>query len=372
MVFGSILSTSENDRLPVREAVAEALGLLGDPRPCPLGRGSVSIFKLRRREDFPEEVEAALKSHPAVFDALVSVPDERWGSRVTAVVQPRAGQRPTLAELTEHCRSHIAAYKIPRELHLVEQIRRSPERQARLSVGAGDRPQRPLSGVTGQHPSLPPSSLKPEMSATRWTSSGSDVVGTRIISSVPRSASMRAASRSAAGVSVLTVCAGLWRRVSQETQVAGQRRVQLRARLGSEREPEAHHQSWRSSPSIRQAFPCHIVRERDLLRRRAEAEAADAVGPARGTADGIGRQGPGQQLGPAGLQRERLDRPQRAFDHVLARPHAAHGRDLLPCASCGGYRKGRRAARSRTTYSPSTALNLQHALAFQFGQLGTE
>ena len=74
-----------------------------------------------------EEVEAALKSHPAVFDALVvGVPDERWGSRVTAVVQPRAGQRPTLDELAEHCRSHIAAYKIPRELHLVEQIRRSP------------------------------------------------------------------------------------------------------------------------------------------------------------------------------------------------------------------------------------------------------
>ncbi len=91
-----------------------------------LGRGSVSINS-GGEKIFPEEVEGALKSHPAVFDALVvGVPDERWGSRVTAIVQPRPGQRPTLAALAEHCRSHIAGYKIPRELHLVDEIRRSP------------------------------------------------------------------------------------------------------------------------------------------------------------------------------------------------------------------------------------------------------
>ena len=55
---------------------------------------------------FPEEVEGTLKSHPAVFDALVvGVPDERWGSRVAAVVQLRAGQRVTLDELAAHCRT---------------------------------------------------------------------------------------------------------------------------------------------------------------------------------------------------------------------------------------------------------------------------
>jgi 3-oxocholest-4-en-26-oate---CoA ligase len=72
-------------------------------------------------------VEGALKSHPAVFDVLVvGVPDERWGSRVAAVVQPRPGQRVTLEELAVHCRAHIAGYKIPRELHVVKTIRRSP------------------------------------------------------------------------------------------------------------------------------------------------------------------------------------------------------------------------------------------------------
>ncbi len=44
---------------------------------------------------FPEEVESALKAHPAVYDCLVvGVPDERWGSAVTAVVQPSPGAAP--------------------------------------------------------------------------------------------------------------------------------------------------------------------------------------------------------------------------------------------------------------------------------------
>lgn len=91
-----------------------------------LGRGSVSINS-GGEKIFPEEVEGALKSHPAVFDALVvGVPDERWGSRVAAVIQARPGQAPTLTDLDAHCRQHIAGYKIPRELHLVDQVRRSP------------------------------------------------------------------------------------------------------------------------------------------------------------------------------------------------------------------------------------------------------
>ncbi len=56
-----------------------------------LGRGSVSI-NTGGEKVYPEEVESALKSHPLVFDAVVvGVPDERWGERVTAVVQPRPG-----------------------------------------------------------------------------------------------------------------------------------------------------------------------------------------------------------------------------------------------------------------------------------------
>ncbi len=91
-----------------------------------LGRGSVCI-NTGGEKVYPEEVEQTLKAHPKVFDALVvGVSDERWGQKVTAVVQPRDGEAPTLEELDAHCRSNIAGYKVPRELHLVPTIQRSP------------------------------------------------------------------------------------------------------------------------------------------------------------------------------------------------------------------------------------------------------
>jgi 3-oxocholest-4-en-26-oate---CoA ligase len=91
-----------------------------------LGRGSVSINS-GGEKIFPEEVEAAVKSHPGVYDAIVvGVPDERWGQRVTAVVQPRDHAAPTIEDVQAHCRTKIAGYKVPRELHLVDAVQRSP------------------------------------------------------------------------------------------------------------------------------------------------------------------------------------------------------------------------------------------------------
>jgi acyl-CoA synthetase (AMP-forming)/AMP-acid ligase II len=91
-----------------------------------LGRGSQCINS-GGEKIYPEEVEAALKAHPKVFDALVvGVEDERWGQMVTAVVEPRAGEVPTLEELDAHCRTKIAAYKVPKALHLVEKMPRQP------------------------------------------------------------------------------------------------------------------------------------------------------------------------------------------------------------------------------------------------------
>jgi acyl-CoA synthetase (AMP-forming)/AMP-acid ligase II len=95
-----------------------------------LGRGSQCINS-GGEKIFPEEVEGALKSHPDVFDAVVvGVPDERWGQRVAALVQPRPGRAPTLAALDAHCRARIAGYKVPREVHLVDQMVRSPAGKA--------------------------------------------------------------------------------------------------------------------------------------------------------------------------------------------------------------------------------------------------
>jgi len=91
------------------------------------GRGSVSI-NTGGEKVFPEEVEKALKTHPAVFDALVvGTPDPRFVNRVTAVVQLREGQAdPGLDALAEQCRKHIAGYKVPRALVITDQIVRSP------------------------------------------------------------------------------------------------------------------------------------------------------------------------------------------------------------------------------------------------------
>ena len=95
-----------------------------------LGRGSVSI-NTGGEKVYPEEVESALKAHPAIFDAVVvGVADERWGERVVAVVQPRPGTKPELADVQAFCRDRLASFKIPRELCLVEEIVRSPSGKA--------------------------------------------------------------------------------------------------------------------------------------------------------------------------------------------------------------------------------------------------
>jgi 3-oxocholest-4-en-26-oate---CoA ligase len=91
-----------------------------------LGRGSGSI-NTGGEKVFPEEVEAVLKGHPAIYDALVvGVPDDRWGERVAAVVQTRAGTEVTIDDLQAHARSELAGYKVPRDLVLVDEIQRGP------------------------------------------------------------------------------------------------------------------------------------------------------------------------------------------------------------------------------------------------------
>ena len=96
-----------------------------------LGRGSVSI-NTGGEKVHPEEVESALKGHPAVFDAVVvGVPDERWGQRVTAVVQLRPGApTPSVDDLAGHLRRSIAGYKVPRALVVVDEVVRSPSGKA--------------------------------------------------------------------------------------------------------------------------------------------------------------------------------------------------------------------------------------------------
>jgi acyl-CoA synthetase (AMP-forming)/AMP-acid ligase II len=92
-----------------------------------LGRGSICINS-GGEKIFPEEVEAVVRSHPDVMDAIVvGAPDERFGQRVAAIIEPRPGHAPpSLEAVQEHCRTHVAGYKVPRQLHVVDKIERSP------------------------------------------------------------------------------------------------------------------------------------------------------------------------------------------------------------------------------------------------------
>jgi acyl-CoA synthetase (AMP-forming)/AMP-acid ligase II len=95
-----------------------------------IGRGSV-VVNTGGEKVFPEEVEGVLKAHPAVYDCLVvGVPDERWGSAVSAVVQPVPGAEVTLDALADHCKAHLAGFKAPRHLVVVDHIVRSPAGKA--------------------------------------------------------------------------------------------------------------------------------------------------------------------------------------------------------------------------------------------------
>ena len=92
-----------------------------------LGRGSVCINS-GGEKIYPEEVEGALKAMPGVIDAVVAgIPDDRWGQRVAAVLQTRPGAKaPTQQEIEDHLAARIARYKVPRFVHTVETMQRSP------------------------------------------------------------------------------------------------------------------------------------------------------------------------------------------------------------------------------------------------------
>jgi len=97
-----------------------------DGRITLLGRGSVCI-NTGGEKVYPEEVESVLKSHPDVFDAIVvGAPDERWGQRVSALVELREGHALDTEALGVHARQHLAGYKVPRSIQEVDQVRRSP------------------------------------------------------------------------------------------------------------------------------------------------------------------------------------------------------------------------------------------------------
>ena len=72
---------------------------------------------------YPAEIERVVASHPAVaMVAVGSVPDETLGELARAYVVLRPGATATQAQIIEHCRPHLAAYKLPRSVQFVPDL----------------------------------------------------------------------------------------------------------------------------------------------------------------------------------------------------------------------------------------------------------
>ncbi len=91
------------------------------------------LYVLDRREDlivsggenvYPAEVEAVLLSHPSVTEAAVfGLPDTEWGQTVNAAIVLRSTLE--VGELVAHCRDHLAAFKVPKHVHVLEALPRN-------------------------------------------------------------------------------------------------------------------------------------------------------------------------------------------------------------------------------------------------------
>ncbi len=94
------------------------------------GRDSVTINS-GGEKIFAEEVEAALKTHPAVYDCLVAGrPSERWGNEVVALVRLRDGYVADDGAILAEAERHVARYKLPKVITYVDEVVRSPSGKA--------------------------------------------------------------------------------------------------------------------------------------------------------------------------------------------------------------------------------------------------
>jgi len=117
---GATRETQRGDWLSVGDVAyvdAEGFYYICDRKRDMIISGGVNIY--------PAEIEDALHRHPDVEDvAVFGVPDEEWGERVHAAVQPRAGARLSAEQIIRFAREHLADYKAPREVSFHPQFPR--------------------------------------------------------------------------------------------------------------------------------------------------------------------------------------------------------------------------------------------------------
>ncbi|KQS66516.1 AMP-binding protein [Modestobacter sp. Leaf380] len=145
---GTLLPAGERGEVVVRSSLVMA-GYLGDPAATAAAgehgwhhTGDIGyldadnwLYVVDRAKDmiisggfnvYSAEVENALMAHPDVADcAVVGVPDEKWGERVVAVVQARAGAQVDTAAVTAFVKERIGSVKAPKEVWVWEDLPRS-------------------------------------------------------------------------------------------------------------------------------------------------------------------------------------------------------------------------------------------------------
>ncbi len=95
-----------------------------------LGRGS-NCINTAGEKVYPEEVEEAVKLHDDVIDCLViGVDDEKFGQRVTGIASVQPGSNLDSDAIRDFLRDKIAAFKLPKQLFVVDQVRRAPNGKA--------------------------------------------------------------------------------------------------------------------------------------------------------------------------------------------------------------------------------------------------
>ncbi len=114
---------------------------------------------------FPAEVERVLRDHPEVEDvAVVGLPDPVWGEQVAAFVVPPSGVSPDTDAVRNYCHEHLASYKSPATIHVVEALPRNPAgkvlktvlRQENTAIAAVEDADSPRKAATSGRPPQQP------------------------------------------------------------------------------------------------------------------------------------------------------------------------------------------------------------------------
>jgi HIP---CoA ligase len=99
------------------------IGFVGDDGNLRITDRKKDMFIVGGFNAFPAEIEGMMLTHPGVAQvAVVGVPDDRLGEVAQAYVVRRSGDAVDEAALVAWCREHMANYKVPREVHFVDEL----------------------------------------------------------------------------------------------------------------------------------------------------------------------------------------------------------------------------------------------------------